>query len=259
MVRGLGDGGGADYPEETVVTVCGVRIGLLHGHQCLPWGDVDALGAVQRRLGCDILVSGHTHRQRVYKYENRLLVDPGSATGAFTPGEVTTPPSFCLLDVGGEPWGRVVVYCYSLEAGEVKVQRIEHTLELGGEAPPHTPSKSEPGAEVGVGAVAPVALPELEPEPEPEPETTATPFITTEQTAPVVAPPEIADPFAPFAASPSAPGVENTPDLTSLGDPFLQGAPSTPSDAMQDPFASPEPAASGETAEDPFAASPNLL
>ena len=147
VVRGLSDEG--DYPEETVLTVGGVRIGLLHGHQCLPWGDVDALGAVQRRLGCEILVSGHTHRQRVYKYENRLLVDPGSATGAFTPGEAASTPSFCLMEVGGEPRGRVVVYCYRLEDGEVKVERIEHTLDLGdaGAVPP----VSLVGGEVGGG------------------------------------------------------------------------------------------------------------
>ena len=146
VVRGLSDEG--DYPEETVLTVGGVRVGLLHGHQCLPWGDVDALGAVQRRLGCEILVSGHTHRQRVYKYENRLLVDPGSATGAFTPGEAASTPSFCLMEVGGEPRGRVVVYCYRLEDGEVKVERIEHTLDLGdaGAVPPVSL-----GGEVGVG------------------------------------------------------------------------------------------------------------
>ena len=147
VVRGLSDEG--DYPEETVLTVGGVRIGLLHGHQCLPWGDVDALGAVQRRLGCEILVSGHTHRQRVYKYENRLLVDPGSATGAFTPGEAASTPSFCLMEVGGEPRGRVVAYCYRLEDGEVKVERIEHTLDLGdaGAVPP----VSLVGGEVGGG------------------------------------------------------------------------------------------------------------
>ena len=89
---------------------------------------------------------------------------------------------------------------------------------------------------------------------------TAEELIATAQTAPAVVHPGIADPFAPFAVSPSAPGAENTPDLTSLGDPFLQSAPSTPSVAVQDPFAAPEPAAaSGEATDDPFAASPNLL
>ena len=281
VVRGLSDEG--DYPEETVLTVGGVRVGLLHGHQCLPWGDVDALGAVQRRLGCEILVSGHTHRQRVYKYENRLLVDPGSATGAFTPGEAASTPSFCLMEVGGEPRGRVVVYCYRLEDGEVKVERIEHTLDLGdaGAVPPVSL-----GGEVGVGqagdgaeAVAKAeaeaaakaaaeaaakaeaetaAIREVETEdPEPEPKS---------EPEPAGAVPEATDPFAPFAVSPSGPAAASAgPNLLGdLGDPFVQVAQTPPgASAMQDPFAAPEPVSGGgpheaEPCADPFAASPNL-
>lgn len=31
----------------------------------VPWGSIDALAAMQRRLGVDILVSGHTHQLQV--------------------------------------------------------------------------------------------------------------------------------------------------------------------------------------------------
>ena len=41
------------------------RIGLCHGHQVVPWGDMEALAQVQRRLDVDILVSGHTHEFKV--------------------------------------------------------------------------------------------------------------------------------------------------------------------------------------------------
>lgn len=33
-----------NYPEQKVVTVGQFRIGLLHGHQVVPWGDPEALG-----------------------------------------------------------------------------------------------------------------------------------------------------------------------------------------------------------------------
>jgi len=39
----------------------GFRVGLCHGHQVVPWGDRDALAALQRQLDVDILVTGHTH------------------------------------------------------------------------------------------------------------------------------------------------------------------------------------------------------
>lgn len=58
-----------------------------HGHQVLPCGDTDALADLQAKLDVDILVSGHTHKQEVYEYNGKYFVNPGSATGAYTPGE----------------------------------------------------------------------------------------------------------------------------------------------------------------------------
>jgi len=48
-------------PETKVVQIGNFKIGLIHGHQVVPWGDLEALSAVQRQLDCDILISGHTH------------------------------------------------------------------------------------------------------------------------------------------------------------------------------------------------------
>jgi vacuolar protein sorting-associated protein 29 len=50
-----------NLPETKVVTIGKFKIGLIHGHQVVPWGDVEALAAVQRQLDCDVLISGHTH------------------------------------------------------------------------------------------------------------------------------------------------------------------------------------------------------
>ena len=44
-----------------MVTIGGLRVGVCHGHQVVPWGDREALAILQRRLDCDILVTGHTH------------------------------------------------------------------------------------------------------------------------------------------------------------------------------------------------------
>ena len=72
------------YPEQKVVTVGQFKIGLTHGHQIVPWGDIESLSLVsqnitllfllhfifsplspiqvQRQLDVDILISGHTHK-----------------------------------------------------------------------------------------------------------------------------------------------------------------------------------------------------
>ncbi len=53
--------------ETKTVRVGEFIIGLIHGHQVVPWGDASALDAIRQQLGCDILISGHTHRHEVSK------------------------------------------------------------------------------------------------------------------------------------------------------------------------------------------------
>ncbi len=38
-----------------------IKIGVIHGHQSVPTGDLDALSAIARQMDVDVLVSGHTH------------------------------------------------------------------------------------------------------------------------------------------------------------------------------------------------------
>ena len=35
-------------PESKVVQIGNFKIGIIHGHQVLPWGDIEALASVQR-------------------------------------------------------------------------------------------------------------------------------------------------------------------------------------------------------------------
>lgn len=53
------------FPETKVVQIGQFRVGLVHGHQIVPWGDPNALAMTQRQLGADILITGHTHRNQV--------------------------------------------------------------------------------------------------------------------------------------------------------------------------------------------------
>ncbi|KAL6760113.1 subunit of retromer complex [Haematococcus lacustris] len=138
-------------PEYTVVTRGDFRIGLIHGHQVVPAGERASLSLLHRQLGVDILVTGHTHEHKVLKCEDGLQVMVGSATGAHSllrPSEPTDKvngagggtapppaqqqqqqqqqqpvPSFVLLDVDGP---KATVYMYQLQAGKVKVDRIDY-------------------------------------------------------------------------------------------------------------------------------------
>uniref|UniRef100_A0A8D0F3W6 Vacuolar protein sorting-associated protein 29 n=1 Tax=Strix occidentalis caurina TaxID=311401 RepID=A0A8D0F3W6_STROC len=117
-----GDSESLNYPEEKVVTVGQFRIGLIHGHQVIPWGDVASLALLQRQLDVDILISGHTHRFEAFEHENKFYINPGSATGAYSALEMNVIPSFVLMDIQAST---VVAYVYQLIEEDVKVERIE--------------------------------------------------------------------------------------------------------------------------------------
>ncbi|KAI8844148.1 Metallo-dependent phosphatase-like protein [Chytridium lagenaria] len=112
-------------PPLTRTIDCGtLRIGLIHGHTIIPWGDRKALQAVARQMDVDVLVSGHTHRFEAFESEGRFFVNPGSATGSFSGSWRQNPvvPSFVLMDVQGP---NVVLYVYKLINGDVKVEKLE--------------------------------------------------------------------------------------------------------------------------------------
>lgn len=77
---------------------------------------------LQRQLDVDILVTGHTHQFKAYKHEGGVVINPGSATGAYSGFTYDVNPSFVLMDIDGL---RVVVYVYELIDGEVKVDKID--------------------------------------------------------------------------------------------------------------------------------------
>ncbi|PKU78399.1 Vacuolar protein sorting-associated protein 29 [Dendrobium catenatum] len=110
------------YSETKTLTIGQFKLGLCHGHQVVPWGDLDSLAMLQRQLDVDILVTGHTHQFKAYKHEGGVVINPGSATGAYSSITYDVNPSFVLMDIDGL---RVVVYVYELIDGEVKVDKID--------------------------------------------------------------------------------------------------------------------------------------
>ncbi|KAK3753273.1 hypothetical protein QZH41_015213 [Actinostola sp. cb2023] len=111
------------YPEQKVVAVGQFRIGICHGHQVVPWGDPESLAMLQRQLDVDILIFGHTHKFEAYEHEGKFYINPGSATGAYTPLESDVNASFVLMDIQAST---VVTYVYQLVGSDVKVERIEY-------------------------------------------------------------------------------------------------------------------------------------
>ncbi|EAU87095.2 retrograde transporter [Coprinopsis cinerea okayama7 len=111
------------FPSSVTVMHNAIKIGVIHGHQCVPVGDLDSLGAIARQMDVDVLISGHTHTFQAIESDNRFFVNPGSATGAWSGAFTSDPtPSFALMDIQGNV---VVTYVYQLIEGEVRVEKIE--------------------------------------------------------------------------------------------------------------------------------------
>ncbi|EEC51438.1 predicted protein [Phaeodactylum tricornutum CCAP 1055/1] len=111
------------FPETRVVQVGAFRIGVVHGHQVLPWKNQDAAARMRRKLNVDILISGHTHQNEVTLLdESYYHINPGSITGAFSSLTEQVTPSFILLAVQDK---KVVCYVYELVNGEVEVSKTD--------------------------------------------------------------------------------------------------------------------------------------
>jgi vacuolar protein sorting-associated protein 29 len=113
----------SSFPESKVVQIGQFKIGLIHGHQIVPWGDAHSLAVVQRQLDVDILITGATHRNEVNEYEGKWFINPGSITGAYsTLNAKEVAPSFILLAIQGN---KVVTYVYELHGDQVDVSKSE--------------------------------------------------------------------------------------------------------------------------------------
>ena len=108
-----------DMPESVTVNVGFFKVGLVHGHQIVPWGDHDALEAQLRKMDVDILVSGHTHRNEIFQSTTgKYFINPGSVTGATE----SAVPSFMLMAVQGPS---AAIYVYELVDGKANVAMSE--------------------------------------------------------------------------------------------------------------------------------------
>jgi len=95
-------------PETKIFTIGKFKIGLVHGHQVVPWGDEEALANYQRELDCDILIYGHTHQNKISSLNGKFFVNPGSATGAYSAFKTETNPSFIILEFNGDNVGAFI-------------------------------------------------------------------------------------------------------------------------------------------------------
>ena len=90
------------HPNKHVISIKNLKIGLIHGHQVHPRGNLEKLSALAKSMGVNILISGHTHKQSIIKYAGgKLLINPGSASGAWS-FVADGIPSFIIMETDEE-------------------------------------------------------------------------------------------------------------------------------------------------------------
>jgi vacuolar protein sorting-associated protein 29 len=123
-----------NLPEKLSLQIGNFKIGMIHGHQIIPMGDLEILSSVQRELDCDILASGYTHQLSANIKENKLYLNPGSISGALSPLNEDCIPSFILMVLQGED---ATIYSYVLsdktkkfEVGQMEYFRGSNELKI---------------------------------------------------------------------------------------------------------------------------------
>ena len=79
-VGGIGETptGQLSFPETKIVQLGQFRVGVIGGHQLVPWGDLSALAMVRRKLNVDILVCGQRRKEGVVEHEGGYYIFPVS-------------------------------------------------------------------------------------------------------------------------------------------------------------------------------------
>jgi vacuolar protein sorting-associated protein 29 len=81
------------FPETRVLQIGQFRIGVVHGHQIIPWGSKEAVERMRRKLQVDILVTGHTHQSAVVVDEENGFyhINPVRSNGAILCAQIQIP------------------------------------------------------------------------------------------------------------------------------------------------------------------------
>ncbi len=88
-----------DFPEYEEIDIEGYKIGVFHGAYIKPEGDIEKLLRIIEERNLDILITGHTHKPLLFTEDSKIIINPGSLTGAFSVSGVISYMSYVILDM----------------------------------------------------------------------------------------------------------------------------------------------------------------
>lgn len=99
---------------------------LLHGTQLRPRGNLNQLWEVADNIGAHIAIHGHTHQAAIDLYKNKLLLNPGTISGATGGWGGRTEASFIELTSSDN---NLVVHLYISDWETSKISEAKFRLQ----------------------------------------------------------------------------------------------------------------------------------
>ena len=97
IVQGNMDYGSFNHHER--IDIEEFKILLLHGTQLRPRGNIEDLYKILQKVEVDIGIHGHTHQHDISLYRDKLMLNPGTISGATGGWRGVTDASFIELEV----------------------------------------------------------------------------------------------------------------------------------------------------------------
>lgn len=71
-----------ELPNSEIFEIKGIDFGVYHGTGITPRGDTDTLRKIAvEDLEVEVLITGHTHQEKIQKLDDCVILNPGSCTG----------------------------------------------------------------------------------------------------------------------------------------------------------------------------------
>ncbi|MFX1367805.1 MAG: YfcE family phosphodiesterase [Promethearchaeota archaeon] len=112
---------GKDHNFHEIVIVERFRILLIHGTQLRPRGNLEQLWEIANQVDADVAIHGHTHKPTIDLHKNRLLLNPGTASGATGGWSGRDDASFLELEVEGK---NLTVILHNTDWNTTKTSRL---------------------------------------------------------------------------------------------------------------------------------------
>ncbi|OYT59841.1 MAG: YfcE family phosphodiesterase [Desulfurococcales archaeon ex4484_217_1] len=118
------------FPEKITTKINEINIGLIHGHQVFPRGNIEGLTRIAEEMNVQILINGHTHYAKIVEVTGKhgskiVLANPGSLTGVWSGGFASMRPS---LIIGYFKNREVFLELYELYGTKLETKRYVFTF-----------------------------------------------------------------------------------------------------------------------------------